>query len=150
MDDYDHTASPDYVQPVPRFKGDLRALRELTEPTAPPKRRIRSKNVIRVEYGFGDASGKGFGSTITLNNKLLWRAGQWLASYEEESSNLRELENIVRALEEYYEETQERDIELFMCTDNFVTECAFFKGTSSSELLFDLVLRLRVLELHAG
>ena len=56
----------------------------------------------------------------------------------------------MRALEEYYEETQERDIELFMCTDNFVTECAFFKGTSRSELLFDLVLRLRVLELHAG
>jgi hypothetical protein len=55
-----------------------------------------------VECGFGDASGKGFGSTITLNGVILWQAGQWEPSYEEESSNLRELENIVRALEEYY------------------------------------------------
>jgi hypothetical protein len=103
-----------------------------------------------VECGFGDASGKGFGSTITVNGTILWRAGQWKPSYEEESSNLRELENIVRALEEHYEETGEGDVELFMFTDNFVTESAFFKGTSSSPELFELVLRLRLLEMHAG
>jgi hypothetical protein len=92
---------------------------------------IRSKHVIHVEYGCGDASGKGFGSTITLNGVILWRAGQWQPSYEEESSNLRELENIVRA-------------------DNFVTGSAFFKGNSQSESLFELVLRLRLLEMHTG
>jgi hypothetical protein len=37
-----------------------------------------------------------------------------------------------------------------MFTDNFVTECAFFKGTSSSNSLFELVLRLRLLEMHSG
>ena len=37
-----------------------------------------------------------------------------------------------------------------MFTDNFVTECAFYKGTSGSEPLFELVLRLRLLEMHAG
>jgi hypothetical protein len=150
LDDYDHRASPDYVKPVPRCRGDLQALEKLTEAPAPPKRKIRSNGIIHVEHGFGDASGKGFGSTITLNGVILWRAGQWDPSYEEESSNLRELENIVRALEECYEETGERDVELFMFTDNFVTECAFFKGTSSSSLLFELVLRLRLLEMHAG
>ena len=36
-----------------------------------------------------------------------------------------------------------------MVTDNFVTESAFFKGTSSSEKLFKLVLRLRLLEMRA-
>jgi hypothetical protein len=150
LDEYDHRASPEFVKPVPRYRGDLRALEKLTEPPVPPKRKIRSKMIIHVEYGFGDASGKGFGSTITLNGVILWRAGQWEPSYEEESSNLRELENIVRALEEYFEETGERDVELFMFTDNFVTECAFFKGTSRSDLLFELVLRLRLLEMHSG
>jgi hypothetical protein len=150
LDGYDHRESPVYVKPVPRYRGDLRALEKLTEAPTPPKRKIRSKVVIHVEYGFGDASGKGFGSTITVNGIILWRAGQWEASYEEESSNLRELENIVRALEEYFEETGERDVELFMFTDNFVTECAFFKGTSSSDSLFELVLRLRLLEMHSG
>jgi hypothetical protein len=150
LDEYDHRASPDFVKPVPRYRGDLRALEKLTEPLVPPKRTIRSKNIIQVEYGFGDASGKGFGSTISLNGKILWRAGQWQPHYEEESSNLRELENIVRSLEEFYADTGERDIELFMFTDNIVTESAFFKGTSSSTLLFELVLRLRLLEMHAG
>jgi hypothetical protein len=37
-----------------------------------------------------------------------------------------------------------------MFTDNYVTECAYFKGTSSSPILFVLVLRLRKLELHSG
>ena len=151
LDDYDHRASPDFVKPVPRYRGDLKALKNLTESLEAPKRIVRSKKqILHVEYGFGDASGKGFGSTITLNGKILWRAGQWDPSYEEESSNLRELENIVRALEEYYEETGERDVELFMFTDNFVTECAFFNGTSRSSLLFELVLRLRLLEMNSG
>jgi hypothetical protein len=35
-------------------------------------------------------------------------------------------------------------------TDNYVTECAYFRGTSSSPILFNLVLRLFKLELHAG
>jgi hypothetical protein len=32
-------------------------------------------------------------------------------------------------------------------TDNFVTERAFFRGTASTKSLFDLVLRLRKLEM---
>jgi hypothetical protein len=41
-------------------------------------------------------------------------------------------------------------IEVFMFTDNYVTECAYFRCTSSSPILFNLVLRLRKLELHVG
>jgi hypothetical protein len=37
-----------------------------------------------------------------------------------------------------------------MFTDNYVTECAYFKGTSSSPIVFCLVLWLRKLELHLG
>jgi hypothetical protein len=37
-----------------------------------------------------------------------------------------------------------------MFTDNYVTECAYFRGASSSPIQFDLVLRLRKLKLHAA
>jgi hypothetical protein len=72
LDDYDHRLSPVYVKPVPRYRGDLRALEKLTEAPNPPKRKIRAKEIIHVERGFGDASGKGFGSTVTVNEIILW------------------------------------------------------------------------------
>jgi hypothetical protein len=69
-------------------------------------------------------------------------SGNLVTSYNEELSNLRDLENIIRALEEYYEETRECNVELFKFADNFITECTIFKGTSPSEPWFELVLRL--------
>jgi hypothetical protein len=41
-------------------------------------------------------------------------------------------------------------IEGFMSTDNYVTECVYFRGNSSSLIMFNLVLRLLKLELHDG
>ena len=41
-----------------------------------------------------------------------------------------------------------RDCEVFLLTDNLVAENSFYKGTSSSETLFGLILRLRKLELE--
>jgi hypothetical protein len=40
--------------------------------------------------------------------------------------------------------------EIFIFTDNSTAEAALWKGTSKSRLLFDLVLRLKVLELSHG
>ncbi len=40
--------------------------------------------------------------------------------------------------------------ELFLFTDNETVEAAFHKGSSSSKPLFELVLRLRLLQLHHG
>jgi hypothetical protein len=37
-----------------------------------------------------------------------------------------------------------------MFTDNMVSENAFYRGTSSSPILFELVMRLRLLEMHGG
>ena len=37
LDDYDHRASPEFVKPVPRYRGDLEALEKLTESLEPPK-----------------------------------------------------------------------------------------------------------------
>jgi hypothetical protein len=63
---------------------------------------------------------------------------------------MRELENIVIALEEYARDHKDSAVELFMFTDNFVTECAYFRGTSTIPIMFELVLRLRKLELLYG
>jgi hypothetical protein len=56
----------------------------------------------------------------------------------------------VIALEEYYSKTGIHDVELFMLTDNMVSDNEFYRGTSSSPILFELVLRLRLLEMHGS
>lgn len=66
---------------------------------------------------------------------------------DEKSSNYRELRNLVEALESAYTDGLLDDREVFMFTDNSTAEAAFFKGTSTSELLFELVLRLRKIEM---
>lgn len=66
------------------------------------------------------------------------------------SSNYLELANLVETFERYSAEQTLQDTELFMFTDNTVAEVAFFHGTSSSKVLFDLVLRLRKVELESG
>jgi hypothetical protein len=66
----------------------------------------------------------------------------------EESSNYREFRNLVEKIESLVEDGSLRGHELFMFTDNSTTESAFFKGTSSSEKLFELVLRLRKIEME--
>ena len=43
-----------------------------------------------------------------------------------------------------------RDCEVFLLTDNLVTENVFYKRTSSSETLFNLIFRSRKLELERG
>ena len=67
--------------------------------------RFRAKS----SYGFGDASGPGFGSlnqTFSTDEKpeatpdILYEYGQWRANVRDEmSSNWRELGNLVEALE---------------------------------------------------
>ena len=52
------------------------------------------------------------------------------------------------SLERLLRENKLRGSEIFVFTDNGTAESAFWKGTSSSELLFELVLRLRELELE--
>jgi hypothetical protein len=91
---------------------------------------IQSKAVLQVGYGFGDASGKGFVSTIQLNDEILWRAGQWVELYCKEYSNRHESENIVITLECYAREYRDTSVELIKFTDNFMTECAYFRRWS--------------------
>ena len=144
----DSGLEPEYVQPVPRLVGDIACLINLTSFEEPPCRRVRMVKEGRVMYGFGDASKQGFGASVELADKsVMWRSGKFSTFVQERSSNYRELLNLVEYIEEIFNKGLLDGCELFMFTDNFTAEAAFFKGTSSSELLFGLVLRLRKIEM---
>jgi hypothetical protein len=63
------------------------------------------------------------------------------------SSNYRELLNLVMRLEELVEDGTLKDCEVFIFTDNSTAESVYWKGNSSSKTLFDLMHRLRKLEM---
>ena len=65
---------------------------------------------------------------------------------QSKSSNFRELYNLVETLEHLESTDDLFGSELFIFTDNSVAEAAFYKGNSSSKLLFDLVLRFTILQ----
>jgi hypothetical protein len=144
------TAAPSYVTPVPELHRDIMALQTLFQQDLPPKRLIRPSHTAIAVYGFGDASGTGFGSTLMIGNIVHYRHGQWNISIQEESSNYRELTNLVLSIEEVTHQGLLSNCELFFFTDNSTAEMAFHKGTSSSPKLFELVLRLRTLQMHHG
>ena len=68
----------------------------------------------------------------------------------EDSSNFREFQNQIETLELEHDSGNLDNLEVFVCTDNEVTEQAFYKGNSKSPQLFELVLRLRKLQQFAG
>jgi hypothetical protein len=57
------------VKAVPCLTHDIVALLCLLEPTKPPLKRVQAKATAKVYYGFGDASGCGFGATIQIGDK---------------------------------------------------------------------------------
>lgn len=126
---------------VPRFRSDLEALCCLTASDTPMVRVVRSSRIVTVYYGFGDASSHGFGATIG-------RYGLWSSADAEQSSNFRELLNLVQSVEEEAAANNLADTELWLFTDNSTAEGCFSKGSSSSQLLHELVLRLRKVEME--
>jgi hypothetical protein len=66
---------------------------------------------------------------------------------ESASSNYRELRNLVEVLEDGVSTGDLRHSEVFLFTDNFTAEAAFNRGNSDSRNLFDLILRLRQLDM---
>ena len=96
------------TKPAPRLREDIAALIRLSDFELPPLRLVRPSRVIQVYYGFGDASGKQYGSTISDDhnrqprlspeaddcNGIRYRIGLWSAGEEAESSNYKELANL--------------------------------------------------------
>ena len=143
---------PEFLIPVPRLSHDLKALKSFLSSIKVPWRFVRGNKIGMALYGFGDASKAGFGATIQEHDGKIWfRLGVWGSVLEDETSNFRELINLVEAIEERVREGAGlHGSEIFLFTDNSTAEAAFYKGTSSSEKLFEAVLRLRVLEVKEG
>jgi len=119
-------------------------------PNEPPRRAIRPSKTSEALYMFGDASGAGFGSSLKIGKDIIYRHGQWKQSFAQESSNYRELGNLINAAKDACSKGLLKDAELFVFTDNTSAESAFYKGTSSSKRLFELTLDLRKLQMNDG
>jgi hypothetical protein len=143
---------PARVKFTTRLRDDVDALMKLTDLATPPERRVRSKFITWLTYGFGDASGKGYGAALLLwDGVIFYRQGLWKWTIiKERSSNYRELRNLVDGLERAAEKGLLDGTEVWMFTDNTTAEAAFFRGSSKSRELHNLVLCLRVLEMKLG
>jgi hypothetical protein len=141
----DHPAE---VQAVPRLRFDLIALTQLFSPVKPTLRLVQGHRIKAATFAFGDASGGGFGSSWQSKKGIAYRFGTWGQDMDAESSNLRELRNLVETLEEMGKRGELKGSEIFLFTDNSTSEAAFYNGSSKSEKLFNLILKVKKLEMH--
>jgi hypothetical protein len=88
-------AAPATVQTTPGFEDGITALAQLFLLDEPPCLQVRSSAILPVVYGFGDASGKGFGSALQERKEagISIRIGVWSWTESEESSNWKEFTN---------------------------------------------------------
>ena len=125
---------------APQLRKDLEALIALTTSSTPTKRVIRRRDLLTAYYGFGDASSGGFGSSLGLPRGVHGRFGVWGSDADDKSSNYRELRNLVEAVEEEARKGGLDHAKLWIFTDNSTAESCFVRGSSTSELLHELVL----------
>lgn len=139
----------EFVKAVPRLHDDVKMLSKLTRTEAPPKVRRRRSKVGKAYYGFGDASGSGFGYAVQIEKIIYDEYGEWNSCICEKSSNYRELRNLVNAVKRMCSEGLMTDVELYLFTDNYVAERAYYNGGSSnSRDLDDLVFQLWDIQMH--
>jgi hypothetical protein len=141
-------AHPTSVKLVPRLGTDIDSLLRIMHSGQPPLRLVHSRRLAVAIYGFGDASGSGFGSSfVTPDGGVHFRHGIWGSNAEHQSSNYRELRNLVEAIEEGMSTGLLSGAKVFIFTDNTTAEGAYYKGNADSPVLFDLVLRLRTVDM---
>ena len=139
--------APSLVKVVPRLIHNLKVLKELMSDPTPPLRVVRSKLLRSIGVSFMDASGGGRGSSTSSSDQgISIYMGK---STKKESSNFLELENLVETLETENTAGRLVNVEFFKCTDNIVSERAFYKGNSKSQKLFNLVVRLRKFQMSS-
>jgi hypothetical protein len=80
---------------------DVTALLSFFNLPSPPRRVIRSSSLIVAIYGFGNASGSGFGSSIMTPSGVSYRYGLWGSDLDDASSNFCELFNLTEAAAEH-------------------------------------------------
>ena len=122
-----------FITPVPRFHSCIKAFEDFFSSEEPPIIVTRSKKCYVLIYGFVDASGSGFGSTLQERDKIHYRIGTWSSIEENNSSNWREFENLVCTVEEAGKKGMLSGSTVLLATDNSTVEAALYKGNSSSE-----------------
>jgi hypothetical protein len=142
--------APAVVEPVPRLMEDVRILSMFFEPPTPIQVISRPvEGASMVVYGGGDASGEGFGGQITPAGDVpLLRRGFWGSQGPGESSNWRELRNLIDTLEEEASIGRLTGKEVWLATDNSTAAYAYYKGSSSSALLHEMITELRLMTLR--
>jgi hypothetical protein len=144
--DFMNAGAPPTVKPLPCFVDNLGGLVKIFSSRHPPVIILRPLAVFMIIYGFGDASGKGFGSTFARGDDISYRIGTWGDDETGESSNWREFTNVVEAMEDEAEGGRLKNTVIYFFTYNSTVEASIYKGTSSSQKLLALVSRLKVLE----
>lgn len=147
---YDPKARPRSVRPLPRFSKSISALHTLFSCEDPPLVTVRTSDIQFIIYGFADASKSGFGASIAYVDSVRYRVGTWSNDEDDCSSNFREFANIVETVEEEVRSGRLQHSTLILATDNSTVESALFKGNSTSELLYDLIVRFKTAELQSG
>ncbi|KAL7565457.1 hypothetical protein ACA910_020840 [Epithemia clementina (nom. ined.)] len=89
------------VASVSRFNNDIHALQMLTESFEPPCVLVRPESKALATMMFGDASGAGFVTSLWLQGSKHVHAEHvvWTRAYGGQSSNFRELYNLVARVE---------------------------------------------------
>ena len=143
---------PPMIKPVPRLEDDVKALLIFFQGGTPLQVLPRPvAGASFVAYGGGDASGEGYGGQLQpLGMKPLLRRGFWCPSAAEESSNWRELRNIIDTIQEDASDGRLVGCEVWMATDNSTAANAYHRGTSTSRQLHDMVTELRMLTLRGN
>jgi hypothetical protein len=85
------------VKPADRLEDDIEVILSLTEDEMPPLRWIHARRVRKILYCLGDASGAVFGWNIDLGEEVYCEYGELSEDISEESSNYREIRNLVNA-----------------------------------------------------
>jgi hypothetical protein len=131
--DFEDIQTPASVCPLQRMREDFVVMNEFFAADTPPVVLLRCAKILYILYGFADASGSGFGSSFQLSDGLSLRIGTWGKDDEENSSNWREFENVVEALEDQAEKGSLADSVVYLATDNSTVEACAANGTSSRE-----------------
>ena len=135
---------------VPRFHLCMKFLKGMFEGEKPPVVDVRSSSCTVMIYGFVDASGSGFGSTLLMKGNVKYRIGTWSNKEDQNSSNWREFENLVCEFEQAGEKGWLKNSLLLLATDNQVVESCLYKGNSTSPKLYDLIVRFKLAEIKFG
>ncbi|KAL7521106.1 LOW QUALITY PROTEIN: hypothetical protein ACHAWX_005796 [Stephanocyclus meneghinianus] len=133
--------APDFVTPVDQLSEDVKALEILFAGDVPSVSLLRATRSYLALYLTGDASGKEFGSAVWDAAHIHWESGNYNQTYQQESSNYWEADNLVSQLEYLEKEGRLTEEEVMVFTDNSTFKGCYYKGHSQSEKLSDIILR---------